>query len=77
MVLFQAFEGGSSYSPKDVWAEAWCIKDDQSFSTDDYDLMIKHMLDNKLIELSGEPDHYKITRLGEQVANGLDYRDDA
>lgn len=69
MVLHQAF--GTDYmGVKDVYSEAWCLRD---MELPAWNALKAHLLEHKLIEESGEPGYYKITRKGEAVNGGEDY----
>lgn len=62
-VLYQAFDGGSGRGPKDIYAEAWCLAD---MPVAEYRKLEAYLIAEGLIEESGEPGYFKITRKGEE-----------
>jgi hypothetical protein len=69
-VLHQAFPYGSASGVRDIFGEAWCLRD---ASLQDWQQLLQHLLKHELVEESGEPDYYRLTSKGEQVLNGHDY----
>jgi hypothetical protein len=74
-VLYQVW--GTEYSaPKEV-LDAWCLYDlmsrSDSASCKKLDDLHKHLIDNRLIQETGEPHYYRPTSKGEDVLNGEDY----
>ena len=66
-VLHQAFSGGGL---KEVYSEAWCLRD---MELADWKNLRKHMLENGLMEESGEDEYFRMTAKGEDVLGGEDY----
>lgn len=69
MVLHQAFDGGAG-GLKEIYAAAWCLG---NMEVDDWRKLKKHMLDNELIEESGEDEYFRMTDKGQDVLSGEDY----
>jgi len=76
-VLYQAFSRnfnhpiygkrigrGVENNPVDIYADALCLR---GTSIEDYEALLAHLIEKKLIEESLEKDYYKITRLGQSV----------
>lgn len=66
-VLHQAFSSGGL---KEVYSEAWCLRD---MEVGDWRKLRQHMLDNELMEESGEDEYFRMTNKGEDVLGGEDY----
>ena len=66
-VLHQAFSSGGL---REVYADAWCLSE---MELSDWRNLRQHMLDNGLMEESGEDEYFRMTDKGQDVLGGEDY----
>lgn len=60
--VYQKYQSG----PADVYA----VNAMKDVPLAQYDRLLAEMLEKELLEVTGEPDYYRLTHLGEMVGNG-------